>query len=224
MEEPTYRRYAHTSHHTYTWINGDDAQKPYGNPMSYGTYLLETSGFFMPFVSLYTMMRIAVSALNEQEKRFTPAAEIPRMIAGSWIMLAGYCGLFSWAWVGQTAAPFLYFFIPRLVGGWLVNLYINTQHMCMAEDRTDHRYTTRSMRCTWLERMLYWNMNYHIEHHLFPAVPFHALPALRAEIKSELPEFSGNIVSVTRDILSVIERQKSNPDLTDLPEFAKARS
>ena len=34
-----------------------------------------------------------------------------------------------------------------------------------------------------ISRFVYWNMNYHVEHHMFPMVPYHALPALHAEIK-----------------------------------------
>ena len=30
-----------------------------------------------------------------------------------------------------------------------------------------------------VNRFLYWNMNYHIEHHIFPTVPYYNLPALR---------------------------------------------
>ena len=41
---------------------------------------------------------------------------------------------------------------------------------------------------SWLSRVLYWNMNYHIEHHLYPSIPFHALPALNAAIRDQLPE------------------------------------
>ena len=29
-----------------------------------------------------------------------------------------------------------------------------------------------------ISRFIYWNMNYHVEHHMFPMVPYHALPRL----------------------------------------------
>ena len=38
-----------------------------------------------------------------------------------------------------------------------------------------------------VSRFLYWNMNYHVEHHMFPMVPYHALPQLHEEIKADLP-------------------------------------
>ena len=43
-EEPYYRRYAHASHHTYTWFNGLDAQMPYQTPMTFSGWLLEVTG------------------------------------------------------------------------------------------------------------------------------------------------------------------------------------
>jgi fatty acid desaturase len=38
-----------------------------------------------------------------------------------------------------------------------------------------------------VSRFIYWNMNYHVEHHMFPMVPYHALPRLHATIKDDLP-------------------------------------
>jgi hypothetical protein len=38
-----------------------------------------------------------------------------------------------------------------------------------------------------VSRFIYWNMNYHVEHHMFPMVPYHALPKLHELIKHDLP-------------------------------------
>jgi fatty acid desaturase len=35
-------------------------------------------------------------------------------------------------------------------------------------------------------KFLMWNMPYHAEHHAYPAVPWHALPALHQQIQVEL--------------------------------------
>jgi fatty acid desaturase len=81
----------------------------------------------------------------------------------------------------------------------------------MAEDLYDHRRTTRSIRCNRLERLLYWNMNYHIEHHLYPAVPFHALPALSAQIADQLPPPVSGVIGANLDILRAVVRQRTDP-------------
>ena len=39
-----------------------------------------------------------------------------------------------------------------------------------------------------------WNMPYHAEHHAFPAVPFHSLPALNKVLKSEIKHKDESLV------------------------------
>jgi fatty acid desaturase len=34
---------------------------------------------------------------------------------------------------------------------------------------------------------IHWNMNYHIEHHMFPMVPYHWLPELQQEMLRDCP-------------------------------------
>ena len=60
-------------------------------------------------------------------------------------------------------------------------------------------------------RMLYWNMNYHIEHHLFPQVPFHALPALHEAVRDQCPPPTGGILGAMSEIATMIHRQRREP-------------
>jgi fatty acid desaturase len=61
------------------------------------------------------------------------------------------------------------------------------QHAGLAENVLDHRLNTRTVYMNPISRFIYWNMNYHIEHHMFPMVPYHALPRLHEVIKADLP-------------------------------------
>ncbi len=47
-----------------------------------------------------------------------------------------------------------------------------TQHAGLAEDVLDHRLNCRTVYMNSISRFIYWNMNYHVEHHMFPLVPF----------------------------------------------------
>jgi fatty acid desaturase len=67
-------------------------------------------------------------------------------------------------------------------------IYGTTQHAGLEENVLDHRLNSRTVYMNRLHRYLYWNMNYHIEHHMFPLVPYHALPKLHELIKDDLPE------------------------------------
>ena len=54
-----------------------------------------------------------------------------------------------------------------------------SQHLGMAENVTDHRLNTRTVMMGPINRFLYLNMNYHVEHHMFTMIPYYQLPALR---------------------------------------------
>jgi fatty acid desaturase len=211
IEEPLYRRYSHAGHHTNTWFNERDPQKPYGNPLTLWRYVSGTFGLTFYFDAMRQLIRHSRGRFTDQEVEFLPPHEVRKAIINSRIMATCYAALLLGGILFQSPWPFILYFIPRFLGGCLVTLYINTQHMCMAEDLYDHRQTTRSIKCGWLERWLYWNMNYHIEHHLYPAVPFHALPELNKSIGDQLPPPLNGVVATNIDILRAISRQRTEP-------------
>ena len=61
------------------------------------------------------------------------------------------------------------------------------QHGGLADNVIDHRLNSRTVYMNPISRFIYWNMNYHVEHHMFPMVPYHALPKLHELIKHDLP-------------------------------------
>jgi fatty acid desaturase len=60
-------------------------------------------------------------------------------------------------------------------------------------------------------RFLYWNMNYHVEHHMFPMVPYHALPRLHEAIKADCPAAYASTAEAYREILPALWRQRREP-------------
>jgi fatty acid desaturase len=87
-----------------------------------------------------------------------------------------------------------------------------TQHAGLAEDVLDHRLNSRTIYMNPVFRFLYWNMNYHIEHHMFPLVPYHALPALHEEIKHDCPPVYPSTWAAYREIIPALLRQRRDPD------------
>jgi fatty acid desaturase len=55
-----------------------------------------------------------------------------------------------------------------------------------------------------INRFLYWNMGYHVEHHMFPLVPYHALPKLHAIVKDDMPPPYPSIISAYREIIPAV--------------------
>ena len=83
-----------------------------------------------------------------------------------------------------------------------------TQHAGLREDVLDHRMSTRTVYINPVLRFLYLNMNYHLEHHMFPTVPYYNLPALHEEIKQWLPPPKPSLWSAYREIVHALRCQR----------------
>ena len=100
------------------------------------------------------------------------------------------------------------------------------QHAGLAENVADHRLNSRTVQINPVFRFLYLNMNYHVEHHVFPMVPFHALPKLHEEIRDRTPPAYDGLWAVYRELIPVlIQQARTDPDhyiRRALPETAAA--
>ena len=82
----------------------------------------------------------------------------------------------------------------------------------------DFRFNTRTFTCSWLPAFYYWNMQYHLEHHMYPAVPFHNLPKLRQAIESDLPDAPHGLYQTWKEILMIREKSLADPNFRFIPE------
>ena len=107
-------------------------------------------------------------------------------------------------------------------GGWLFFLCNNAQHVGLADDVPDFRLCSRTIILTPVVRFLYWHMNYHIEHHMYAAVPCYRLGKLHKTIKHDLPPSPVGLVATWREITTILKRQKMEPEYQYLPKLPEA--
>jgi len=101
---------------------------------------------------------------------------------------------------------------PIFYGSWHYIVTGLLQHTGMADNVIDHRLNTRTVYLNPFSQFVYWNMNYHIEHHMFPMVPYHALPRLHARIKADLPPPSTSIAQGLSEVFDALKRQLTDPE------------
>ena len=65
-------------------------------------------------------------------------------------------------------------------------------------------------------------MNYHIEHHMFPSVPFHALGRLHERVKAQMPVPSRGVFGTLGEVLATKRRQQADPTHVFQPLFPSA--
>ena len=103
--------------------------------------------------------------------------------------------------------------------GWLGYLCAMPQHYGMAWNVTDHRLCCRTYTCSWLPAFYYWNMQYHIEHHMYPAVPFYNLPKLRQALLHDLPPAPHGLIATWKEMLEVHKQQRTDPNFIFVPKL-----
>ena len=103
--------------------------------------------------------------------------------------------------------PVLYFVLPHFYGKTFHKLLAFTQHAGLARNYKDHRFSAREMYLNPILSFLYWKMEYHVTHHMFPTVPSYNLDKLHHHIKDQLPKTNDGLIDAYKEILPAIMKQ-----------------
>ena len=215
LRQPTLWRWSHVRHHTDTIVVGRDPEIMFPRPSSLRTVL----GVYLPVVLLpkavWRTVEHAAGRVDDDARDFIPADELPKLKWESRAYIAVLVGTAVWCVAIGSIVPALYIGLPTFYGAWLMVLFGAMQHAGLREDVLDHRYNSRTVYMNPFLRFLYSNMNYHVEHHIFPTVPYYALPALHDEIKEYLAPADRSTISAYRRIVATLRRQWRDPSYDD---------
>ena len=211
MRESTVWRWSHTRHHSDTIIVGRDPEiavprPPDGKAIVMSFFNLGVYPKYFRHLVLHSMGR-----MTDDEKTFIPESEFPKIFFKARVHLAIYGGTIVLAGAMRSFLPLLFVGLPNLYGSWLMVVYGLTQHAGLAENVLDHRLNCRTVFLNRVHRYLYWNMNYHVEHHMFPLVPYHALPQLHEAVKHDCPTPYRGLWEAYREIVPALLRQVKDP-------------
>ncbi len=211
MRNPTTWRWKHSRHHSDTLIVGRDPEIDVMRPARLAKVILNTFGLVDGPVQLGLMVVHATGRLTRGEQEVVPATEKVRVYRADRIWLLIYAATIASAVLLHSWLPIILVGGPRFYGGFMERIYSLTQHAGLGENVLDHRLNSRTVLMNPINRFIYWNMGYHIEHHMFPMVPYYRLPDLHEEIKGDLPTPYPSIVAAYREIIPAILRQLRDP-------------
>ena len=210
MRDPTVWRWSHTRHHTDTIIVGRDPEIISMRPPATLHIIANFFGVFDVAKAFEEMFLHSTGRLTAEEATFVPETERPKVYWTARVWLLIYAATVVACVLSRSILPAMFIGLPRLYGAWHHVMTGLTQHSGLAEDVTDHRLNTRTCYMNPISRFIYWNMNYHVEHHMFPMVPYYSLPALHAEIKDDLPEPARSIPAAFKEFVPVMLRQRQD--------------
>jgi fatty acid desaturase len=194
----TFYWYFHSWHHRYTQDPARDPELIFPKANSRATYLRELSGINFWWRRALDYPRLALG--RGYELPFVPAAarrEIAWSMSAQLLIYAA--GAVSIAF-GETAALF-YWFLPLVLAQPALRALLIAEHTGCAFS-ADGTANTRTTLTALPVRFLMWNMPFHAEHHLYPAIPFHRLPAAHRIIAPALAYVAPGYVAANRQIIA----------------------
>lgn len=188
-------RYFHLAHHRHTNQPGDpELDSP--KPATRAALLWHVTGIPLWIGSARLILRLA---RGREHPAYLPARARARAEREARVLLALYALVLA-SLVWSPLALWLWL-VPILLGQPLLRLYLLAEHGDCPQV-ADMFANTRTTFTTALVRFLAWNMPYHVEHHVFPAVPFDKLPALHRLMRDHLRVTAPGYAAFSRDYLA----------------------
>lgn len=203
-------RWSHQRHHTDTYVAGRDPEMK-DRPNFLRMLYLQLINLYGPPTGVKRLFKNALGELHPEEKEYVPESEYRRVIWEARANLLIVLAVFGWSLITLDIRPAMYVVTPLFYGFWLYIMYGLPQHVGLHEDVLDHRLNSRTIYLNPFFRFLYMNMNYHIEHHMFPLVPYHALRKLHEEVKHDCPAPNPNLFSAFREVIHAYRMQGKDP-------------
>ncbi|MEB3324937.1 MAG: fatty acid desaturase [Cyanobacteriota bacterium] len=208
-----YRRY-HQWHHRHTHQPGLDPELEDPPPTTRAAYLLELSGLPWWLGKLRGHWRGLRGDFRANP--YIPPEATARVQASIQRQFAVYGALLLLSLPAGNGCLLWFWLLPLLVGQPLLRFVLLAEHGGCPFSR-DGLANTRTTLTLAPLRWLMWNMPYHAEHHLYPSLPFDALPRAHALLAPHLAHGDQGYLRVHRDFLMA-------PHLLALPPAGAAPS
>jgi fatty acid desaturase len=175
-------RYFHFAHHRFTQDPDNDPELAFPKPETMRQYIVHVSGlpvWLGHFKTLWT------NATGRCRDSYVPPKGLPKVRAEARAMIAFYAVVLLVCLYFRSTLLLYVWIVPAMLGQPFLRLYLLAEHgRCpfvanMLEN-------TRTTFTNWFVRKLAWNMPFHAEHHAYPGVPFHQLPAFHVLIERHL--------------------------------------
>ena len=205
-------KYYHLNHHRYTHVPGDT--EPYGSFRNMRDYLctLPMTGFFLPFWKMS-----ALAPFNWFPTFIKTKVHQVHVKQDNW-------GLLTWIILIVTLTYFYplslieYYWIPILIYFPMVFFTSIPEHYDCEEGK-DITKNTRTLESNLVFKYIFWNGNYHAEHHLFPSIPSHNLSKLNKLIGHEFAVREKSYLSFhIKMIKGILKRKRDSSNLIFEPQ------
>ncbi|MDZ4735858.1 MAG: fatty acid desaturase [Rhodospirillaceae bacterium] len=200
---PIWFRHFHFTHHRWTQDPARDPELDPPRPTTTRAWLWHVTGLPYWIASIRGLVTHAIGQVSEP---YIVARDKAGVVREARVFLGVYATtILLAAGTGWLEALVLLWIIPAVLTQPLLRLYLLAEHGGCPFG-VDMLRNTRTTRSNAIVRFLAWNMPFHAEHHAFPGVPFHALPALHQRLGPHLAVVSAGYGAANLDIFRGLGR------------------
>ena len=202
---PEWFRLFHMAHHRHTQDPEHDPELADGRPQGRAQYLWRLTGLPYWIAEIRLLLALAGGRANAA---LVPPQRRRAVIVEARCYLLAYAALATGSLALHTDWLLWLYLVPALLGQPVLRAFLMAEHggLPLVADRTA---STRTTLCGRAVRLLFWNANYHAEHHVAAGVPFHALPRLHRLLRGELRALAPSYAAAHRDIRRAVQANSS---------------
>jgi fatty acid desaturase len=195
---PTYARISHRLHHRYTMVREVDPETDWPEVI--------TTRWLRNFLLSLVLRILVVGALIELVR--SVKVQVERAAGRKDRMMREHCTekditairieslaivLVHAAVVAAAIVFHAWWLLAFVALAWHIGspmeiLWHATKHIGRPYNVNDHRLNTRSVKVSGFIKLIFWGLDDHVDHHLYPVVPSRNLPKLHRILKRDLPD------------------------------------
>ena len=196
----------HWDHHRYTQDPDKDPELIVGVKPASGTQLaIAYSGVLQVAGRLRLMLGHAVT--GEVTVPWIPENKRAVIVREARVYVALYALLLALSLWCSSALLLWVWVVPLIVGQFFLRPYLYAEHTGCERTRSAFQ-NTRTTYTGAVVKWFAWNMPYHVEHHAYPTIPFHALPKLNEIVDDDIVHRGRGYIRTTRETWAWFRRQR----------------
>ena len=210
-------KWSHFHHHTYTIFTHEEVYD-YENNSPRPTEPIRFLLNFLPLGPIINIQKVrhfthfeiikhSLGLVSSVVKTTVPKKEINKVINMSRTYVCLWLLVIALSFYLNSWLPIIMIILPPFYGNTILMICAMTQHAGLADNVKDHRKSTRTVILNPFFSFLYSNMEYHIEHHIFPKIPCHNLKKFHKKIKDQMPTPKRGVIDAYKSIIPAIFKQ-----------------
>jgi fatty acid desaturase len=218
---PTYARVSHKLHHRYTMVRGYDPETEWPEVITSMWLKRHFAGLVLRMLVVGAVYQLVFQDMKTQIVRAAGRqdwmmrdhcshAQVRAIRWESFMIFAVHAAIIAAAIVFGIWELLVFITIAWQIGSAFEQLWHDTKHIGRPYNVKDHRLNTRSVKVNPFIRSIFWGLDDHVDHHLYPAVPSRNLKKLHHILEPNLPD-PENVFGCWAEMFEISREKDADP-------------